>query len=255
MTTVTLYSDPKSALSAPNNTGNGDYIWQLRLSCGFVIGGVDTAVQAITGFSPLDEWVMKPFVGDWNAYENAADVWRQAGKAAELVGDALEELPRQAEGSWNGEAFDAWAAAQQKVSGIVDALPGACEAMAEFTTALIEFGLAILQFILEILNWIAETVIRILAEQFVPVIGQIAGAAEATILCGRVTIQSAKVIAQLQKFTSLINKVLTIMGVIQQVYTMLIPVLQALQKAQQAADAAVSASQTASAAGTAATSP
>ena len=238
MTTIAPPEDPTRYLTSPSGHGSGSAIWQVRASCGLAVGGLDAVIDGITGFSPLEEWVMKPFAGDWDAFDKGADAWRQVGKALDSVAANIAALPAMvSEEEWQGQARDAWAAAQTAISQQVQPLPEACSAMAEYCDALAELARGIIEFVLASLQWAVETVLRILAEQAVPIAGQIAGAGELTIFGIRMVGISQKVIKFVERFKRLVE-------MISVVVTQLNNVLELLEKTTSALAAGAGAART-----------
>ncbi len=243
MTTLNPPYDPTAYLTSPQGHGSGKFIWQARMMCGPVIGGVDAFVDAITGFSPLEEWVMKPFAGDWDAFDRATQAWGQVGQAVSAVGHNIDALPGMVDDDlWAGSARDAWGAANAKVARLIEPLPQACDAMSQYCAALADLARALVEFVLESLKLVAETALRIIAEQAVPIAGQVAGAAEITFLGYKVVGISQKVISFITKFKALVEKISKVVHIIDGAIKNIAHVLQALAAADRASRAAVSTS-------------
>jgi uncharacterized protein YukE len=165
---------------------------------------------------------MKPFAGDWDAFDKGADAWRQVGKALDSVASNIAALPAMvSEEEWQGQARDAWASAQLAISQQVQPLPEACDAMAQYCEALSELAKGIIEFVLSSLQWAVETVLRILAEQAVPIAGQIAGAGELTIFGIRMVGVSQKVIKYVEQFKKLVQLISTVVTQINNVLELL----------------------------------
>lgn len=242
MTTIAPPYDPTAYLGHPVGHGSGALIWKTRMACGPVIGGVDAFIDAISGFSPLEEWVMKPFAGDWDAFDRATAAWSQVGQAVDAVAKNIDALPGMVdEEQWAGDARDAWAAANTKVAQQIGPLPEACSAMSQFCDALGDMARAIIEFVLETLRWAAETAIRIIAEQAAPVVGQVAGAGEVTIFGIRLVNASQKVIRFINQFKALVDKISTVIGIINGAMANIARITAALAAADTASRAAVSA--------------
>lgn len=234
MTTITPVADPIGHLTAPHSKGGGRAIWQIRAACGPLIGGADGTIKAITGFSPLEEWVLKPFAGDWDALDRAGEAWRNAGKAVEALSVNMRSVPGQMGDAWEGEGAEAWAKALKELAKYFDTMPEGFEAMGELSDALAELARAILEMIVEILKWIAETVARIILEQCFPIIGQIIGGGEMIILAGRVVIQGRRVAIQITFFITITKRTITIAKEIIKILEILLPVLEKLAAAEAA---------------------
>jgi hypothetical protein len=238
MSTISAVDDPLTYLQPPVGSGTGSSIWQLRLKCGLLIGAADAVVSAFTGWSPLERWVFEPFAGDWDAFDRAGAAWRNGGKSIGAVAANINALPGQVGDSWNGQAMDAWADLQTKITDAIGSLPEACDAMGEFAEALADMARAIVDLIAEILGIIGDTVTRILLEQAFPVVGQIVGAGEMVIVAGRVVRFHGVIIIQLRNFYTQAQKIERVIKIIEEVMVLLEKVHAALE----ATGSAVSAS-------------
>ncbi len=238
MTAISAVEDPLTYLQPPTATGSGTYIWSLRLKCGLLIGGADAVISAITGFSPLNEWVFKPFGGDWDAFDRSGGAWRNAGKSIGAVSSNIKALPGQVGDSWNGDAMDAWANLQKKITDSIGSLPEACDAMGEFAEALADMARAIAELIAEILGILGDAITRILLEQAFPIVGQIVGAGELTIVAGRTVQFSYKITVEIKNFYTAAQKIEKVLATIQKVLQLLEQVAKALAANGAASDAA-----------------
>lgn len=238
MSTIAPPQDPTRYLTTPSGHGSGNLIWQVRMSCGVVVGGVDAIIDGITGFSPLEEWVMKPFAGDWDAFDKGAQAWRNAGKATDAVAHNLAALPGMVgDEQWQGDARDAWARAQTAIAQQMGPLPQACDAMADLCDALSELARAIIEYVLESLKWAVETVLRILAEQAAPIVGQVVGAGELTIFGVRMVGVSRKIITFIEKFQRLVKMISSVITQINNVLAIMEKTAAALAAASSASTA------------------
>ena len=238
MSTVCAVDDPLVYLQPPSVAGSGSYIWSLRLRCGLLIGGADAILSAITGFSVLEEWVFKPFAGDWDAFDRSGVAWRNASKAIGAVKTNVIALPGQVGSEWNGQTRDAWATLQTKITDAVGPLPDACEAMGEFTEALAEMARAIVELVAEIMGIIGDAVTRILLEQAFPIVGQIVGGGELVVVAGRTVRFSYKITVEIKNFYTQAQKVEKVIHTIERAMKM----IEKLGSALAATDAAVKAS-------------
>lgn len=149
-------------------------IWQLRMQCGLIIGGVDGVISAITGFSPLEEWVFKPLGGDWDALDKGAEAWKNAGKAADAIANNVASIPGQIGDSWTGAAANEFGRAQTKLSSVIRPLRGTCDSLGQMCSALAEMARAIAAFVAEILSDLSAWAMKMLASAVVPVAGEVA---------------------------------------------------------------------------------
>ena len=149
-------------------------IWQLRMQCGLIIGGVDGVIAAITGFSPLEEWVFKPLGGDWDALDKCSEAWKNAGKAADAIANNVASIPGQIGDSWTGAAANEFGRAQTKLSSVIRPLRGTCDSLGQMCSALAEMARAIAAFVAEILSDLSAWAMKMLASAVVPVAGEVA---------------------------------------------------------------------------------
>jgi uncharacterized protein YukE len=199
MTSIVPTDDPTSYLVSPENPGSGMFIWQLRMECGIVIGGLDAVISAITGFSPLEEWVFKPLAGDWNALDRGAVAWSSAGRATKAVANNIDALPGQIGDAWQGGANASFSNAQAKIASAVHELPGSCDAMSEMVTALADLARTIAEFVAMIIKAISEWALKMLASAVVPVAGEVA-------MAGWLVELGAKIASWVPKLTGMITK-------------------------------------------------
>jgi len=208
MNTIAPPYDPSVYLTTPHGPNLGAAIWQKLVDCGILIGGIDGVIRALTGFSPLEEWVEKPFAGDWDAIDQGTQAWEHAGKAVYAVGQNLVELPGLVSyEQWAGNARDAWATATLKVAQQYEPLAEACASMAEFCQTMADFAHEIINYIYETLQWVAGMVALIVAEQAVPVVGQVAAVPEIALLGIRIAKTTQTVAKAFKTFTTIVKMV------------------------------------------------
>jgi uncharacterized protein YukE len=242
MTVIAPPDDPTRLLQPPTSTSSGNFIWQLRIKAGLVVGGVDFFIDSITGFSPLEEWVAKPFGGDWTALDKGAVAWTNAGKAVSVVSSNIEALPGLIGDSWQGATAQSFAAAHAKIATAVKPLPEACDAMSEFCSELSEFAKSIAEFVLEVLQAIAEFAIEMIAALCVPVAGEISMPVWIAELGVKLGIWGPKIAEGIKLFGELVELLQPLIELIQKIMDMISVLLDALGKVQDAADQAVAAS-------------
>lgn len=228
MTTLSPTDNATSYLNAPANPGSGLFIWQLRMECGIVIGGLDGVISAITGFSPLEEWVFKPLAGDWNALDRGAVAWSSAGRASQAVANNIDALPGQIGDAWQGAAFTEFSAAQAKVSSTIGELPGSCDAMSEMVSALADLARTIAGFIAMIIKAISDWALKMLASAAVPVAGEVAMAGWIAELGVKIATWVPRLAEMIQKFVSFVAKIVPIIKKVVDVITKIDKILATL---------------------------
>ena len=219
--------NPTSYLTAPANPGSGLFIWKLRMECGIVIGGLDTVISAITGFSPLEEWVMKPFAGNWTALDMGAVAWTSAGRATEAVASNIQALPGLVGDAWNGGANESFAKTQTTIAEAVRELPGSCDSMSEMTSALADLARTIAEFVAMIIKALSHWALKMLASAAVPIAGEVA-------MAGWLVELGAKIASWVPKLTGMINAFVNFVGklypIIKKIYDVVISIDKILAK-------------------------
>lgn len=234
MTTITVVDDPIAYLTTPTPVGRGLQIFRVKTSCGLLVAGVDYAITYITGFSPLEEYVIKPFGGDFESFDRGADAWRKSGQALQAVMTSFGAVDRQVGDAWSGNSREAFAAMVAQITDSIGPVPDACSQMADFCEALADMALSIIEFVMSVISYVVETVIRIGLEQAVPVAGQAAGAAEAAVLVGRLSADGAKIVQSLTTFQKALSTFAQIAGIIAKVLAMIETLTQSLRALSEA---------------------
>lgn len=205
--TVSVQTDPTSALVAPKP--GADPMAQLRVQAG-LFGAVDGICSALTGFSPLTEWVFKPVAGDWTALNRGADAWRNAGTAAQELAAVATSFPTQIGGDWQGATAANWSDANRKVVDSFRHLPDTAEQMASVCEAISEAAQAIASLIADILGQLSESLIQAAVEAAIPVVGWGAEAETAAQIAGEITESGTKIAAAITRFAALLEKLVPI---------------------------------------------
>jgi uncharacterized protein YukE len=203
---ITLAQDPTSQLIAPASEA-GDYMAQTRMNCGLVAGGVDSFINFITGFSPLEEWVFKPLTGDWRAMAAGADAWANAGKSIEVIASDINTIVMQVDERWSGETFNNFANHQTVLAEKLSDLPPACAQMSEMTAALLEAAKGIADLIATAIDIVVSLAVQLMAEAAIPVVGEIGMAASISAFAVRVARWSAKLSKAIATFGRLVSRI------------------------------------------------
>ena len=223
MTTLTPTDHPTSYLVSPSNPGSGLFILQLRMQCGIVIGGLDQVVSAITGFSPLEEWVFKPLAGDWNALDRGSVAWSSAGRAITAVANNINSLPEQVGDAWNGAAFEAFASTHVEISSTIKELPAACDSLSEYVSTLADLARTIAEFVAGIIEALSNWALKMLASAAVPIAGEVA-------MVGWVTELGIKIARWVPKLTNMINKFVQFVTKIAPIIAKIVKAIQKIDK-------------------------
>lgn len=227
-----------SYLTTPTNPGSGMFIWQLRMQCGIVIGGLDAVISAITGFSPLEEWVFKPLAGDWNALDRGAVAWSSAGRAIHAISNNIEALPGQVGDAWNGEAFTSFAASQTEIANTLRTLPDSCDAMSSMTSTLADLARTIAEFVAMIIKALSDWAIKMLASAAVPVAGEVAMAGWLVELGAKISSWVPKLTGMITTFVNFVSKISVFVKAIQGTIQSIDKILSLLSKALKFIDSA-----------------
>ncbi|GAA1776275.1 hypothetical protein [Leucobacter iarius] len=140
---------------------------------GSLLGQIDAVVGLLIGFSPLEEWVYKPFIGDWNAMEVAGEAWPKCGQAVQLINERVSTLGSFVDDGWQGKAAYSFGECHAKLGQLLERLPQQCEQAGEMDKHLAEFARKILDFINEVISGIVGFGLEILSMLAVPVVGEI----------------------------------------------------------------------------------
>ncbi|MBX3094147.1 MAG: WXG100 family type VII secretion target [Cryobacterium sp.] len=237
-------ADPAYWLQDPSAPGSGDRIWALRESAGVVLGGIDTVVSWLSGFSPLQEWVAKPLGGDWGALDRGAVAWKNAGKAVGDLLENIEALPGQIGDSWQGSAAVTFQESQLKLARAATPLVGGCDAMSELCTALADMAQAITEFVLAIANALAEFILE-LTIALATVVGGVTTPVWITKLVTKLGIWTPKLIGMINTFFGFVGKIAGFMEIFKKVFAklkaiaeLLMTVSSQLDQTQRAVDEA-----------------
>lgn len=158
--------DARAFLVAPSTHGAGMTVDQLRSEAGVIVSTIDSAIEEITGFSILQEWIAKPLAGDWDAFARGANAWEAAGKAVGGVAQNMIALPRQIGTQWTGEAALSFAGSQAKVGSALTVFQPLSVGMKQWCTALTEMA-----------GYIAKMIMSAIKELSYKVAGMLAAAA------------------------------------------------------------------------------
>ena len=227
---ITL-SPPQSATAflLPPTADSSARIANVREEAGFTLGTIDSVVQWLSGFSPIEEWVAKPLAGDWSAPDRGAVAWTSAGKAVAAVAENLKYLPGAIGDTWQGEAAVAFDKAQAKVSEQLEPIPGACDSMAELCTALADMAEAITGFVLAIAVALAEFITE-LTIAISTVVGSVTLPAWMTKLAANLAKWVPKLTSMIEKFLAMATKIAKFIEKFKKVFTKLWAIVKLIAK-------------------------
>lgn len=176
-----------------------NWVEEVRSKAGVIIGGVDWVAEQFLGISILEEYVLKPFAGDWHALGRASRSWSAAGTAMQSCAGNVAALPGQLT-SWSGQGATAFHAGMTGLSGGLLAASRGLECVSGVVDKVATVAKLAAGGIATLLRKIANKLLRMAAEAAVPVVGWVAFAAEAAIMIG-------EIISWLGLITSLIGMI------------------------------------------------
>lgn len=185
-------------------------LWRVKNQSASGLGMIDTVVSMLVGFSPLDEWVYKPFVGDWRSMELAAEAWPKCGQAVELINTRVSTFGEFVTDDWDGEAAYEFGKCHEKLGRLLDGLPQQCEQAGLMDQQLANFARGILEFINEVISGIVSFGLDLLSLIAVPVVGEVNAAKVLAIAIPIVTGWAIDVVNLFNEFLGFIDAVIAI---------------------------------------------
>lgn len=95
------------------------------------IGIIDAVCGALNLPNPIDEFLRKPFAGDWDAMQTTAAQWKQIAAELEQIRSALQQTQNEAQQFWEGKVADAYALRNQQAQQVLSVAPSACNEIAD----------------------------------------------------------------------------------------------------------------------------
>jgi hypothetical protein len=168
-------SNPSSYLTAPHPQKSE--IESLRWSAGPLLGGVDWIFEQFFHFSLLEDVIMKPFAGNWEAIEGVSIAWTNLGRASFEMAGNFSGLPSQCT-VWSGEASERFRASSLVMAGALTGVSAACDYVSGLVSIIVAVSKAAASAIGFALNMLVKHLLTLAAEAAVPVIGWVAAAIE-----------------------------------------------------------------------------
>lgn len=172
-------TDPQSYLVAPHVTEN--FAEDMRWNAGLILGSVDWVAEQFFGFSILEEYVFKPFGGDWQAFEGASQSWGHAGTAMMETASNYSGLPGQLD-TWTGDGAVALHGAMAAMAGAATAVSYAFDFVASMVDKVSTVTRLACSGVAMVLNALSNKLARLAVEASVPVAGWIVATAEVALL-------------------------------------------------------------------------
>jgi uncharacterized protein YukE len=177
-------TNPSSYLVPP--VGRISEIENLRWSCGPLLGGVDWLFKQLFGFSLIEDVIMKPFTGNWDAIAESAIAWGHVGQSLMEMADNVAGLPEQVGENWRGQAADAFAVAMNALASALVGLSYAADYAGDLVEAVGTVSRLAATTIGTILKQISLHLLAIAAEAAVPVAGWAAAALHGSIVVTKI---------------------------------------------------------------------
>jgi uncharacterized protein YukE len=201
--------DPSSYLTVPPaadlNPGQ-----ELADALGPIVGTFNRVLEMICHVDLMDEFVTKPFLGDWDQLEAAACAHANAGRAVEDIADTLNCLRMAVADSWEGQAADAFQQRLDELVKVLDQYPPKAEKMAELLRTVLEAAEALKDMIKATIDVIYTVAAAILATLLDPIPGD-----EVVALAGG----STAVAASVQRVIAFVKKVYDVIDAISSIIT------------------------------------
>lgn len=170
-------SDPSSYLVAPE-TKTDNFVEELRWNAGLILGSIDWVIDQFLGYSLLEEYVMKPFGGDWLAIGRASSAWSHGGQSLMETSSNFSGLPGQTS-DWLGDSANAFQLVLAAMSAATVALSYAYDAVAGLVDLVTTAARIACSAIASAIGLIEMIVLLIIPQLTIPVAGWITATATA----------------------------------------------------------------------------
>lgn len=164
-------SDPSSYLVAPE-TKTDNFVEELRWNAGLILGSIDWVLDQILGYSVLEEYVLKPFGGDWQAIGRASAAWGHGGQNLMETAGNFSGLPGQTSG-WVGDAANAYQLVMAAMSAATVALSYAYDAVSGMVDLVVTAARLACAAVASAIGLIETIVLLIIPQLTIPVAGWI----------------------------------------------------------------------------------
>lgn len=146
-----------------------------------IVSTVDGLFQGFFGFSPVDEWIKKPFSGDWDAMLTTAEKWESLSTcldgSAKATGDVANAV---GEGtSWSGKGANKFIMRSTSLRDVLKVGISPCQEAAKGLKALADLAEQTLDFLLTMIEEIVNILVTIAGDFAVPGLGLAKGTLDA----------------------------------------------------------------------------
>jgi uncharacterized protein YukE len=171
---------------------------------------IDSVLDFILGFSPAEEWVVKPLLGDWEDLAGGASAWRASGAAADAIAAQLVCAADAAAADWTGQTSDAFQRQLKEFAEALSEYPDGAEMMAVTLDHVLAAAQAAKDVVVAAIEYVGIVAELIIAELCIPVAGPPAAGATAAANAAGITLTCTRVaqsLKKVEKAIKLINKV------------------------------------------------
>lgn len=145
-----------------------------------IVSVVDALCKAILNFSPVDEWIKKPFFGDWDELRATANQWRALSTSLTELHNSVEEVSSKVvEDTWSGKAASMFVQRNDSIAQVIGQGAQPCIRTAQTLEALADEVDNAFDMVMDAIDLVVEMLEALLATNSVPVVGQIASIPEA----------------------------------------------------------------------------
>lgn len=149
------------------------------------ITAVDALCKAIFGYSPVDEWIKKPFFGDWDDLRATANQWRALAESLSALQGAVRNVSSNVdETSWSGKAADLFVIRNNSLAETAGKGPQPCLEVAQALEALADEVDGTFDMVMDGIELLIELLAADAAEFSIPVVGPLVGTAQAAVDVG-----------------------------------------------------------------------
>lgn len=159
--TITSQVSIASLLTEPTSSTDS-FMWEVRQRAGIVVAVVDWGLKKLIDFSPLEEWIVKPFGGGWEDLDKGGQAWDNVGSAITAMSKDLDSLAGQIGTRWQGQARDAFDQMTQRTTQSLNQLPVGAAALAEASRAIAEASKAAANLAADFLKQLCDLALEIL---------------------------------------------------------------------------------------------
>jgi uncharacterized protein YukE len=199
---------------APPESHHGNFAPELRFNAGALLGGVDWFAEKAFGVSPLQDWVLKPFAGNWDQFDKAAQAWGSAGKAADGVGMNFGALTSQSVDAWQGDAGDKFRDRMESLSENYKTYAEGCAEIGKVADGLMSVSKAAAATVSMVVGFVSDLLERLIVEASVPVAGWLAGAADVALHIKQFWTKAREVYQTIERVVNAVREVINALNLV-----------------------------------------